>query len=202
MFETVDIDPKWKEFADWLKDMWKMGDFTDLGTKLGEKLRDALESIPWDKIRETSHKLGESLATLINGFVEVERLGYDIGNTIAQSVNTVFEFLNGFVHKLHWDSIGKFIADTFNGFFENIDWALIKDTVVTGMAGLAESIQTFIEEFHWDNISNTIINGIDTIVSGVRAFVEGIEWGELGSKMGEQIRKSIEVVWVRIPTRL
>jgi len=192
MFETVDIDPKWKEFAQWLKDMWSLGDFTDLGKKLGEGLRDILESIPWDKIRDTSHKLGEALATLINGFVEVERLGYDIGNTIAQSVNTVFEFLNGFVHKLHWDSIGKFIADTFNGFFENIDWALIKDTVVTGMAGLAEAIQSFIENFHWDNISNTIINGVDTIVSGVRAFVEGIEWKDFGGKIGEQIRKSIE----------
>lgn len=199
MFETVDIDPKWKEFADWLKDMWKMGDFTDLGTKLGEKLRDALESIPWDKIRETSNKLGGALASLINGFVEVERLGYDIGNTIAQSVNTVFEFINGFVHKLHWDSIGKFIADTFNGFFENIDWVLIKDTVVTGMSGLAESIQSFINEFNWDNISNTIINGIDTIIAGVRAFVDGIEWKDLGGKIGEQIRKSIEGIdWKNI----
>lgn len=192
MFDTEKIDPKWKKIADWLKEMWELGDFTELGAALGRKLRDLLESIPWDKIRQTANKLGGALATLINGFVEVERLGYDIGYTIAQSVNTVFEFLNGFVHKLHWDSIGKFIADTFNGFFENIDWPLIKDTVVTGMAGLAETIQTFIEEFHWDNISTTIINGVDTIVSGVRAFVEGIEWFELGQKMGEQITKSIE----------
>ncbi len=192
MFDTMQIDPKWKEFADWLKDMWKMGDFTKLGEKLGKNLRALLESIPWDEIRKTAHKLGESLATLINGFVEVERLGYDIGKTIAQSVNTVFEFLNGFVHRLHWDSIGKFIADTFNGFFENIDWALIKDTVVTGMAGIAEAIQNFIDNFHWDNISNFIINGVDTITSGILAFVDGIDWLDLGKKIGEQIRKSIE----------
>lgn len=192
MFETMDIDPKWKDFADWLKDMWKMGDFTKLGEKLGKGLRSLLESIPWEKIRKTSHKLGESLATLINGFVEVERLGYDIGKTIAQSVNTVFEFINGFVHRLHWNSIGKFIADTFNGFFENIDWVLIKDTVVTGLAGIAEAIQNFIDEFHWDNISDFVINGVDTITSGILAFVDGINWLDLGKKIGEQIRKSIE----------
>lgn len=203
MFETVEIDPKWKKFADWLKDMWKIGDFTELGTELGKKLRKMLESIPWDLIRKTANKLGGALATLINGFVEVEKLGYDIGYTIAQSINTVFEFLNGFVHKLHWDSIGKFIADTFNGFFENIDWKLIKDTVVTGMAGVANSIQTFIEEFHWDNISTSIINAIDTIVSGVRAFVEGIEWKDLGKKMGDQIRKSIEGIdWHDVGTAI
>lgn len=192
MFDTEKIDPKWKKIADWLKKMWELGDFTELGTALGKKLRDALESIPWDKIRQTANKLGGALATLINGFVEVQRLGYDIGKTVAQSVNTVFEFLNGFVHKLHWDSIGKFIAETFNGFFENIDWVLIKDTVVTGLAGLAEAIQTFIDTFHWDNLSTFIINGVDTVVSGIKAFFEGIDWHDLGQKMGDQIKKSIE----------
>ena len=191
MFETLPIDKKWKDIADWLKQMWKIGDFTELGKKIGEKLRDMLESIPWELIRKTANKIGRSLATLINGFVEVERLGYDIGKTIAQSVNTVFEFINGFVHKLHWDSVGKFIADTFNGFFENIDWDLIKDTVVTGMAGLAKAIQTFIDEFHWDNISDFIINGMDTITSGIKAFIEGIDWLDLGKKIGDQINKTL-----------
>lgn len=194
MFETVKVDKKWKDLADWLKQMWKLGDFYDLGKKIGEKLRDMLESIPWEQIRKTANKLGGALASLINGFVEVERLGYDIGKTIAQSVNTVFEFLNGFVHKLHWDSIGKFIADTFNGFFENIDWALIKDTVVTGMAGLAQTLQTFIDNFHWDNISDFIINGIDVISSGIKTFVDGIKWGDLGVKIGDQINKIMEGV--------
>lgn len=199
MFETMKIDPKWKEFADWLEDMWKMGDFTKLGEKLGKGLRSILESIPWDKIRATSHKLGESIATLINGFVEVERLGYDIGKTIAQSVNTVFEFINGFVHRLHWNSIGKFIADTFNGFFESIDWKLIKDTVVTGMKGIADSIQRFIDNFHWDNISKTIVNGLDVISSGIKTFFENIDWKDLGTKVGDQITKTLrETNWRQI----
>ena len=191
MFDTVPIDDKWKKIADWLKDMWKIGDFTELGKKLGEKLRDMLESIPWDKIRETSNKLGKSLATLINGFVEVERLGYDIGYTIAQSVNTVFEFLNGFVRNLHWESIGKFIADTFNGFFENIDWALIKDTVITGMRGVAQAIWGFIKEFHWDNISDFIKNGLDTIAKGIKAFFETPGYDERGFKLNDSWAKRL-----------
>lgn len=192
MFETAKIDPKWKDFADWLKEMWKNKDFYDLGKLIGEKLRDTLESIPWDKIRKTSNDLGKALATLINGFVEVERLAYDIGYTVAQGVNTVFEFINGFVHNLHWDSIGKFIADTFNGFFENIDWPLIKDTVVTGLAGIAQAIQSFIDEFHWDNLSNFFINAMDTISAGIKAFFEGIDWLDLGKKIGDQITKALK----------
>lgn len=194
MFETVDIDPKWMKIKDWLKDMWKMGDFTELGTKIGTKLRDLLESIPWEQIKETSNKLGKSLATLINGFVEVERLGYDIGHTIAQSVNTVFEFLNGFVHNLHWDSIGKFIADTFNGFFEGIDWPLIKDTVITGMKGLADAINSFVRNFHWDNISDFISNGVNTIVSGIYTFIKRVDWKELATNLGDQLNKTIKKI--------
>lgn len=194
MFETVDIDPKWKDFKKWLEDMWEVGDFTELGKLWGTKLRDALESIPWDKIRETSNKLGKSLATLINGFVEVERLGYDIGHTIAQGINTVFEFINGFVHNLHWDSIGKFIADTFNGFFESIDWDLIKDTVVTGMRGLADTINSFVRNFHWDNLSDFISKGINTIVEGIYTFVKRVDWKELGTHLGDQLNKTIKKI--------
>ena len=193
-FDTVKIDDKWKKFADWLKDMWKNKDFYELGKKIGEKLRDWLESIPWDKIRQTSNDLGKCLATLINGFVEVERLGFDIGYTVAQGVNTVFEFLNGFVHNLHWDSIGKFIAEVFNGFFETIDWGLIKDTVITGMKGVAQAVQTFIHTFHWDNISNALSNAINIVVEGIYTFVKGIDWGELGAILGDQLMKTIKKI--------
>lgn len=203
MFETVKIDPKWKDFADWLKEMWKNKDFYDLGKLIGEKLRDTLESIPWDKIRKTSNDLGKALATLINGFVEVERLAYDIGYTVAQGVNTVFEFINGFVHNLHWDSIGKFIANMFNGFFETIDWALIKDTVVTGLKGLADAINSFTDTFHWDNISQFIINGVDTVVSGIRTFFETVKFKEIGTKLGEQLQKTIKGInWRDVGTAI
>lgn len=199
MFETVDIDPKWKEFAEWLKDLWANKDFTELGKLWGKKLRDWLESIPWEKIRKTSNDLGKCLATLINGLVEVERLGFDIGYTVAQGVNTVFEFINGFVHNLHWDSVGKFIADMFNGFFETIDWPLIKDTVITGLKGLATAIQTFIENFHWDNISNFIINAVDVVASGIKTFFEGIKWKDLGAKIGDQLTKTIRgIPWQEV----
>lgn len=199
MFETVDIDPKWKEMAEWLKDMWSKKDFTELGTKLGEKLRDALESIPWDKIRQTSNDFGKAIATLINGFVEVERLGTVIGTTIAQGINTVFEFINGFVHNLHWDSIGKFIGDIFNGFFENIDWDLIKDTVYTGLEGLAESINSFVKTFHWDNLSDFISNAINTIVTGIYKFVKKVDWTELAKNLGDQLNKTIKKIdWKQV----
>ena len=193
-FTETPVDPKMLDLIEKLKKMWDDKDFTKLGTELGERLKKALDSIPWDEIRKTSNDLGKCLATLINGFVEVQGLGYSIGTTVAQSVNTVFEFINGFVHNLHWDSIGKFIADTFNGFFENIDWDLIEDTIITGIQGIVDAVNAFISEFHWDNISNTISNGINIIAEAIYTFFKGIKWDELGKNLGDQLMKSIKQI--------
>lgn len=199
MFEEAGVDSKWKDFANWLKSMWDKADFTDLGALIGQKLKDALDSIPWDEIKEKARKLGSSLATLINGFIETEGLGYSIGKTLAEAINTGFEFLNEFVHKLHWESVGKFVADTLNGFFESIDWELIKDTVITGVKGLSASINSFIENFHWDNISTTISNAVNTLAEAVLTFFTDTKFKELGEKLGEQLRKTVEDIdWEKV----
>ena len=199
MFEKAGIGDKWKKIADWLKSMWDKGDFYDLGKLLGEKLLAALKRIPWAKIKRVARKIGKSIATLINGFVEVEDLGKTIGETIAEAINTGFEFANAFVHNLHWDSIGKFIAETFNGFFEKIDWKLIKDTVVTGLSGLADSINSFVQTFHWDDVSTFIVNALDVISSGIKEFFGTVDWSDLGTRVGEQLAKVIrETDWKQV----
>ena len=199
MFEEAGISDKWKKWADKLKEMWEKADFTELGNILGRKLLEALNKIPWTKIKKVARKIGKSLATLINGFVEVAGLGEAIGKTIAEAINTGFEFANAYVHNLHWDSIGRFIADTFNGFFKNIDWAVIKDTVVTGLRGIADSIMAFSAQFDWNNISKTIVNALDVVSAGIKAFFERMDFKDLGQKVGEQIAKVIkEADWKQI----
>lgn len=188
------IDSKIKDLIDWLKDMWEKGDFTKLGAKMGQQVKDWLDSIPWDKIQQTAGKLGKSVATLMNGWMEVQGLAYSIGKTAAEAINTGFTALNEFVHNFHFDSLGKYIAEKLNGLFENINWDLIKDTFVTGFHGLATSINSFIENFHWDNISNTISSLINALTAAVADFSTTVEWKELGQKIGEQIIKTIEKI--------
>lgn len=194
MFEEVPISDKFKDIAKWLKDMWGNSDFYELGKFLGEKLKYALDSIPWDEIKEIARKIGKSLATLINGFVEVAGLGYSIGKTLIEAINTGFEFLNAFVHNLHWESIGKFIADTINGFFENIDWDLIYDTFVTGAKGLGDAINVFVDNLNWGEISNAVSRFINTFVDTIYTFVTTTDWKKLGEKIGTTISDAIKNV--------
>lgn len=192
MFETVPIEDKFKDLADWLKDMWKNADFYDLGRKLGEELQHALANIPWDKIKTTARKLGKSLSTLINGFVEVEGLGKAIGYSLAQALNTAYEFANSFVHSLNWKSIGKFIAETVNGFIQNIDWSLIRDTLITGAKGLSDAINSFVDYLDWDTVATTISNSVNALSDTIIMFFERTDWSELGHKIGYTLEKSIE----------
>lgn len=199
MFEEAGISDLWKNWADKLKEMWAKADFTELGAVIGQKLLDALNKIPWNKIKRVARKIGKSLATLINGFIETEGLGNAIGRTIAQAINTGFEFANSFVRNFHWESLGKFISDTFNGFFANIDWKLIKETVVGGFKGLSDSITAFIKGFNWDSISETIVNALDVASAGIKSFFENIDWGDLGTRVGEQLAKVIkETDWKQV----
>lgn len=194
MFEEVPISDKFKDIAQWLKDMWENADFTELGALLGQKLKDALDNIPWDGIKETARKIGSSIATLINGFIEVAGLGISIGKTLAEAINTGFEFFNEFVHKLHWESIGKFIADTISKFFQNIDWDLIYDTFVTGAKGLGDAINSFVDNLDWDAISTSVSNFINTFVDTIYTFVTTVDWKKLGQKVG----KTISDAWKKI----
>lgn len=187
MFEEVPISDKWKDIAQWLKDMWENSDFYELGKLLGEKLKAALDSIPWDKINELAGKLGKSIASLINGFVEVEGLALSIGKTFAEVLNTVFSFLNAFIHELHWESVGKFIAETINGFFQNIDWELIYDTLVTAAQGIGNAINSFVDNLDWGAIATAVSNFFNTLIDTIYVFITTTDWIALATNLGKTI---------------
>lgn len=196
MFEEVPISDKFKDIAQWLKDMWGNSDFYELGKVLGEKLKTALDNIPWDKIKEVAGKLGKSIASLINGFVEVEGLGYSIGKTFAEIINTIFTFFDNFVNEIHADSIGKFLADVVNGITQTLDWDVIYDTLTTAARKIAELLNNFFspENLDYESISKTISNFVNTIVDSIYILATETNWKEIGESLG----KAISDAWVGI----
>lgn len=189
MFEEVPVEDKWQDIVDRLKKMWENSDFSDLGKSIGEWLKNALDGIPWNEIKEKARKLGESIATLINGFIEVNGLGYSIGHTLAESINTGFAFLNDFVRGIHADSAGKFLAETINGITESIEWDTIYDTFTTGAHKLAELLNNFFspDNLNYAAVSSTISNFVNTIVESLYVFITETEWDKIGESLGETL---------------
>lgn len=194
LFKEEPIDERWQNIAKWLKEMWKDGDFTELGKFLGEKLKLMLDSIPWQKIKGTAAKIGKALATFINGIVGVEGLGESVGKTFAEIINTIFTSLRSFFAWLQGNKVGEFIADTLNGAFENIDWDTIKATFKNGTEDIVQIANSFLENFHWDNISDFVSNSINILSEALFDILSGVKWDEFGTNLGEQFRKTIEKI--------
>ena len=196
MFETVDIPSKISDLAKMIKDAWEKADFTEIGALIGTKLKDALDSIPWDKIQATASKVGKSLATLINGFVEVEGLGYSIGKTIAQAINTGLIEINEFAKNLHWDSVGKFIADGINGALENIDWKAAFSAARYFGKGIATAINNFLKKADFLLVGKTVANFLNTAIQFALSSGKTLDFKKIGSKIADGINgffKNLEV---------
>lgn len=192
-FTELPIENQFKSLADSLKEMWKNADFTELGRMLGQGLKDALDKIPWDYIKSVAARLGKSLATLINGFLEVPGLFTAIGNAIAQGINTIFTFLDAFVTNFHWASLGKAIKDLILGMLNNIDWPLIYHTIATFGAGIGTALETALDNPEiWTAIFTTISNGLNAIIYGIDSFLKAVNWASLGANIGTGLNNGVE----------
>lgn len=186
MFETVKIPNKYKDLAKMLKDAWAQGDFTKIGQMVGKKINEALESIPWDRIKKTCNKIAKSIATFLNGFIETIDWGL-VGNTISQGLNTAFGFANTFAKKFHWESLGKAIGNGINGAMEGLDWDLIQETVRNVVGGIVTSINTFIKTTKWNLVGKTIGNGLNTALEAVYTAVTNFKWKKAGKALADAI---------------
>ena len=192
-FEELPIDSKFADLAKKLKDMWKNADFTELGRMLGQGLKDALDKIPWDYIKQVAAKLGKSIATLFNGFLEVPGLFTTIGKTIGEGINTIFEFLDAFASNFHWASLGQAIKDAILGMLNTIDWPLIYHTMATFGEGIGTALETALNNPEiWTAIFTAVSNGLNSIVYGIDAFLKAVNWGELGANIGTGLNSGVE----------
>lgn len=186
MFETVEVDNKWSNWADKVKEAWANADFTEIGAILSGKLNGALANIPWDGIKETARKIAQSIATFLNGFIETTDWGL-IGNTLAQGINTAFEFLNSFAQSFHWDSLGSAIGSGINGALTGLDWNVI-NSACTGIAsGIATTLNNLIETTNWKLIGTSFANAFNTIINTAYKFVTTFNWKKFGTAIGSAI---------------
>lgn len=116
--EMVSFNEGIADFAEKIKQAWQNADFTEVGNIVGEKLKTALDNIPWTKIQTTCNKIARSLATFINGAVETPGLWNSVGATIGQAINTAVGAWNTFFDTTHFDSIGEGVSTAINSIFD------------------------------------------------------------------------------------
>lgn len=190
MFETKEIPSKIKGLADLIKQAWKEADFTKIGEMVGEKLNAALQSIPWDKIKNTCNKIAKSVATFLNGFLETVDWKL-VGNTLAQGINTAFGMADTFARNFHWDSLGKAIGNGINGALGGLDWNLIYSTAENWGKGIAETLNGGITTINWVLVGTTLANGLNTVFKYLSSFTRTFQWKTIGDSVGTGINSAL-----------
>lgn len=193
MFETKEIPSKIKGLADLIKQAWKEADFTKIGEMVGEKLNAALQSIPWDKIKNTCNKIAKSVATFLNGFLETVDWKL-VGNTLAQGINTAFGMADTFARNFHWDSLGKAIGNGINGALGGLDWNLIRGTVRNISKGITDTLNSFIQTTNWGLVGRSFGNGINTIIDFFHTAVSNFNWIGAGTSLATAINNAVNTI--------
>lgn len=201
MFETVGISSEFSNLADAIKNAWKNSDFTEVGQMLGAKLRDGLNSIPWDTIQSTAEKIGKSLATLINGAVSVEGLAESIGRTIGEAINTGIIGINAFLDNTAWDKVGEFLGQGANALVDTINWEGLGHLFAAKFNAIFTTLGSFAATFDWSNFGASIGAALTTaiqdfdwagageslgifltgLVDALKALIDTTDWTSLGS---------------------
>lgn len=171
MFETIEVSNSMNQLADKFKEAIKNSDFTEIGKMVGDKLNAAMESIPWNEIYHKADNFGKDLATFLNGLISPE-LFYNIGATIASSINTALHSLNSFAANFDWSNFGASLASSITGFFETWDAELTGETLSNFATGILESLKSAIDTLDEDETFKKIGQKLVD-------FICGIDWKKL-----------------------
>lgn len=167
-FDMVPVENAYSDFAKQIKEAWANADFTELGGIFGAKIRDALDSIPWDEIKKTVEKVGASLATFINGAVETSGLSDAVGKTVAELLNTGVAGADSFMTNLHWESVGQFVADSMNSFVKTADWKGIGTAVKDGINGVITAKATWADAFDFKAAGDAVKTAVKNALTGIK----------------------------------
>ena len=155
LFVKKDIPGAVSNFADLVKDAWAKSDFTDIGKIVGTKLRDALDSIDWEPIKEQANKIAKVTGTFINGFFETEGLDKSVGRILGEAVNTAVGAINTFVDTTHWTSLGEFMSNGLRSAIATIDWNGLGKTLNAKYKALWSFLDGFVVDMSKINFSGT-----------------------------------------------
>jgi len=177
LFTEETVSSNAKGIIDRLKEAFLSGDFSGIGSALGEKLREALSNIPWESIKDRFKKNAMSAATFINGIIDTEGLPDELGHAIAEAFNTVTGKISTFFGTVKWDKVGKFVGDTLSKAVEDIDKAQLGQAIKDILSAALDVAWGLIEA--------------DPLIGGVALTLIGLRFGKLlGTGMGSGVAAS------------
>lgn len=163
MFEQLPIENSISEFADKLKAAFEAGNWKELGTLLGEKFNEIVDSIDWSGI---GHKIGYGL----NG-----------------AIQTAYWFLD----TADFTNLGAHIAELLNAALSEIDFTYAGRLMVQWFTILPDLIIGGLSELDWGLVARSVSDFIIGALDEATKWLNSYNWSDLGSLLWEKIKDAI-----------
>ena len=163
----------------------------DLGRYISDSLATQLENIKWESIYSKARGFGTGLAQFLNGLI-TPRLFADLGRTVADCINTAFEFLNSFGTDFNWKNFGYSIGIGINAHLREYNWGTILNAAKVWGKGLASTINEAVSTTSFALVGKTLALQLRTAFTFLYNLGNDIEWGTVGESLAEGINSFIE----------
>lgn len=216
MFETAEIESRFKQMADKIKGFIKSEDWSGLGAYMADGINAGLQkiydAINWDNV-------GPKITYFVNAFTEtfnslVDNIDWDLlGRTLGAGLNTLVNTLLLFVDGIDWKNLGAKLAIGANSLVDEIDWWKLGRLFIAKFNILAEMLDGFFNGngdsagFDFLKLGISLGNGINGAIDSIDPHVwagalggavkglidtlvgtlAGVDWQEIGTKIAEFI---------------
>lgn len=194
----VPTDTIFKKFKSDIPDLFSLGEY------ISKALRNALAGIDWDSIYDKARNFGRGLAEFLNGLIRPDTF-YQVGRTLANSLNTVVYGALEFANTFDWSNFGKSIAEGINGVFLNWDAKSTAQMINKWVQGLFTTLVDALTHIKWGTIAKrigeflsnleiktvAIIIGAMTIKKIAKMQIAKTVLSQLGSAIQGDISKAI-----------
>lgn len=195
MFEELPIDNAISDFADKLKAAFEASDWKELGTLLGNKFNEIVDSIDWSGV---GHKIGYGLNGAIQtAYWSLKTADFkNLGNHIA-------ELLNGALEEIDFTYVGRLLVrgitaglDLLIGFLGGLDWGLVGKSIGDGLRGAFDEAYEWITSYDWGKMA-------DSVYENLKKFLLGIDFSTLAQSffrmLGAALGAAVSLIGTFVP---
>lgn len=166
-------------------------DWDNAGKALEYGLRGIFENINWQNIHAAADGLGKGVAEYLNALF-TPQLFEEAGYTLAQSLNTVFHFIDNFGAEFNFMKFGGSIAQGINNALDNIDWDTALSAAQRMGYGIAQTINQFLYDTDFREVGHALFNALKVGMTTFFTVTENLDWEQLGTDIGNAINGFLE----------
>lgn len=150
-----------------------------LGTKIGDKIENAIELSYGFLKKINTRQIGQKIADFLDsGLQEIDT--NLLGKTLAEKWNRTVDLFLGFVENFNFEQAATKFTDWIRGIFTNFNPENLATAINTAVHGIFTFLVTTIETYPFEEMESTITD-----------FFKNIDWDGIGQDIGILLSKAV-----------